>query len=85
MLTSGPEIFSKNTFALNPATCPSGPPRQTTEESAAHHLLVKTLQNIIEKSILQYFRFSAAVHKKSHVEAKSAKICHVNFVILINE
>ena len=39
------EIFANNTFALNLNICPSGPPRDKVEESAAHHLLIKRTQN----------------------------------------
>ena len=39
------EIFSKTNFALNPATCPSGQPRDTEEESAAHRLLASRKEN----------------------------------------
>ena len=40
-LRVGSAVFLKNTFALNVETCPSGPPDDTAEESAAHHFLAK--------------------------------------------
>ena len=48
-------------FALSVKFCPSGSPGQTTEESAAHHFLLKTLLEIPGTSFLNVFfkfRFS---------------------------
>ena len=40
-LRFGSAVFLKNAFALNVETCPSGPPDDTAEKSAAHHFSAK--------------------------------------------
>ena len=48
----GSTIFFIHEFALKLETCPSGPPREASEESAAHHLLTKIIQNLPTKWFL---------------------------------
>ena len=45
----GSTIFLIHGFALKLETCPSGPPREASEESTAHHLLTKIIQTYPRK------------------------------------
>ena len=63
-------IECKNTFALNWIFGPKGSPGQTTEESAAHHFLLKTFLNIPEKSFSKGFSTLAVCRESVATWAK---------------